>query len=140
MTAGYGGPGEVNWDPLDRWTFGHFGVGAVLGLMRVPWWQALIAAVGWDLLERVLKSKWPGIWPHPSQDTPQHMVVDAAAWMLGWAVTRQYVVGFGTKPVELGLGPQVERKQSCRVTRWEPGLSSSWRPVYRSRLLTRASP
>lgn len=92
---GYAGPGEINWDPLDRYTFGHFAVGAGLGVIKATWWQALLAAVAWDLLERGLKHKWPGMWPHPSQDTPQHIAVDAAAWMLGWATTRQFVRGFG---------------------------------------------
>ena len=97
--VGYAGPGEINWDPLDRYTFGHFGVGAGLGLLGVNWWQALVAAVLWDLSERWMKNRWPGMWPHPSQDTPQHVAVDAAAWMLGWAVTRQFVVGFRPEKV-----------------------------------------
>lgn len=101
-------PGEINYDPLDRYTFAHFGWGFVLGLLGTRWWIALGSALVWDLLERWLKAMWPGMWPHPSQDTPQHVAVDAAAWMMGWAVASQFVVGSSnTSEVEV-KPPQAE--------------------------------
>ncbi len=82
-------PGEINHDPLDRFTFAHAASGAVMGLLRLPWWAALLGAFSWDMAERVLKYGFPNLFPNYTQDTPQHVAVDAAAWMMGWAVTRQ---------------------------------------------------
>jgi len=82
-------PGEINYDPLDRFTFAHAASGAAMGLFRLPWWVALMTAVSWDLIERALKAGFPGWFPHYTQDTAQHVACDAAAWMLGWAVTYQ---------------------------------------------------
>lgn len=85
-------PGGINQDPLDRYTLAHFGSGVVCGLLKVEWWQALLLSLGWDVLERILKDVAPQIWPHPSQDSLQHVAVDTAAWMLGWASARQYLL------------------------------------------------
>ena len=82
-------PGEINYDVLDRFTFAHMGAGAAMGLFRLPWWVALLAAVSWDMVERPLKAGFPQWFPHFTQDTPQHVVTDAAAWMIGWALTKQ---------------------------------------------------
>lgn len=82
-------PGEINHDPLDRFTFAHAASGAVMGLFRLPWWVALLTAVAWDMIERPLKAGFPQWFPHYTQDTPQHVVCDAAAWMIGWAATYQ---------------------------------------------------
>lgn len=82
-------PGEINYDVLDRFTLVHAGSGAIMGLFRLPWWVALLGAVSWDMAERVLKYGFPQLFPNYTQDTPQHIAVDAAAWMVGWAVTKQ---------------------------------------------------
>lgn len=82
-------PGEINFDPLDRFTFAHMGSGMAMGLFRLPWWVALLTAVSWDMIERPLKAGFPHWFPHYTQDTPQHVVVDAAAWMIGWALSKQ---------------------------------------------------
>jgi hypothetical protein len=82
-------PGEINYDPLDRYSFAHAGMGALMGLFRLPWYVTVLTAVGWDLLERPLKEELPELFPNHTQDTPQHVVTDAAAWLIGWAITKQ---------------------------------------------------
>ncbi len=73
-----------NVDPVDRYTIGHFSVGTLLGLMRVPWWGAIAFAVGWELIEDPLKDLVPGIFPHASHDAFVNSFLDAAAMMAGW--------------------------------------------------------
>ena len=82
-------PGEINHDPLDRFTFVHASMGVLMGLFRAPWWVALLAALLTDTLERPLKYRFPYLFPNYTQDTAQHVVTDAAAWMMGWAAAKQ---------------------------------------------------
>ncbi len=84
-------PGEINYDPLDRFTFAHAASGAAMGLFRLPWWVTLMTAVSWDLIERALKAGFPHWFPHYTQDTAQHVAIDAAAWMIGWAIAYQFM-------------------------------------------------
>ena len=81
--------GEINGDPIDRWTLGHVGVGVWLGLFRAPWWVALATAIGWELIERPIKNNWPTEWGYyPTQDTITNSIVDVVAMMTGWGVIR----------------------------------------------------
>ena len=80
-------PGEINGDPIDRFTLAHLGWGAAFGAAGAPWWVALLSSVVWDvLLEPPLKDHFPRIFPNATQDTPQRVATDTAAWMLGWGV------------------------------------------------------
>ncbi len=81
-------PGEVNYGLIDRWTIGHVGVGTWLGLLRVPWWGALIVAVGWEIIERPLKDRVFYKMTGATQDTLGNSIADAAATMIGWGVIR----------------------------------------------------
>ena len=82
-------PGEINGDPVDRFTVAHFAWGAGFGVAGAPWWLALGCALVWDIfVERPLKDRRPDWFPHSTQDTAEHIAVDAAAWMLGWGAVR----------------------------------------------------
>ncbi len=78
--------GEIDHHTIDRFTPAHFAVGAVMGLLRAPWWAAVGAAVAWELVEDPLKKRHPGLFYQPTIDTPDNAVCDAAAWVLGWGV------------------------------------------------------
>lgn len=80
--------GEINGDAIDRFTIGHAAFGTIMGLGRVPWWGALTVAVGWELLEHVLKDAVPAAFPHATQDTLINSTFDALAMMLGWGAIR----------------------------------------------------
>jgi hypothetical protein len=84
--------GEVNGDPVDWFSLAHFGWGAAMGALGFSWPVALGTALFWDfVLEPPMKNTWPHYFPHPTQDTVEHIATDAAAWLLGWgtAVTIQ---------------------------------------------------
>ena len=80
-------PCEVNGMPIDGFTMAHFGWGAAMGVLGLPWWAALGTALFWDIcVERPLKDRLPQLFPNATQDTPQHVATDAAAWLLGWGI------------------------------------------------------
>jgi len=82
-------PGETNGDPIDKFTLAHFAWGLGFGSVGAPWWVALGSALLWDIfVERALKDAHPEWFPVASQDTAEHIAVDAAAWMLGWGAVR----------------------------------------------------
>lgn len=84
-------PGEINGDAFDRFTLAHLGAGVAMGALRVPMWLVVVLALGWELAERPLKRKFPGAFPHSSQDTAQNAIVDAAA-VIGGATFVQLLV------------------------------------------------
>ncbi len=81
-------PGEVNYGWADKYTFAHFGAGLLLNLYskdRVPFWGALAVAVGWEVLEYILKNTSPKLFvPYEGQDSAKNIVVDIAAVCFGW--------------------------------------------------------
>lgn len=80
--------GEVNYDLFDRYTVAHFAAGIGLGVARLKWWQALIFAVGWEIVETPLKRAIPGVFPYSSEDTLRNAAGDAIGMMAGWGVWR----------------------------------------------------
>lgn len=90
-------PGCIDHHTVDRYTFAHAGVGAVMGLLRAPWWLAVGAAVGWEIVERPLKEAYPHLFHQATNDTMDNAVTDAAAWIMGWAVTRRLTDGYALR-------------------------------------------
>jgi len=78
--------GEIDFHTVDRYTFAHMGVGALMGLARAPWWLAVGSAVLWEFVENPLKDAYPEAFHQRTKDTMGNSVVDAAAWVLGWGV------------------------------------------------------
>ncbi len=76
--------GEVNYDAIDGFTAAHAASGAIMALTGVKASTALAMAVGWELVEPVLKTEIPGLFPHASIDTPINKLTDVAAVMVGW--------------------------------------------------------
>lgn len=74
--------------PIDRYDLGHYSIGILLGLARVPWWAALGIAVGWELAEDRIKDAVPQLFPRPIDDTFANSALDVAFWMAGWATIK----------------------------------------------------
>ena len=77
-------PGDPNFEPVDRYTLFHLGVGLGMSYLDIKLPTALAISIGWELLERPLKRYAPHIFPDASQDSPANAVSDAAANMVGW--------------------------------------------------------
>ena len=81
-------PGEINHAWVDRYTIGHFAVGTLAGLGRVPWWATIGGAVLWELVERPLKNHLPRWFPFSTQDTIGNAIVDILAVTAGWGLIK----------------------------------------------------
>ena len=81
-------PGEVNYHMFDRYTAAHAATGIGLGVARLKWWQALIFAVGWEIIETPLKRAIPQIFPYDSEDTFLNAAGDVVGMMTGYGVWR----------------------------------------------------
>jgi hypothetical protein len=79
-------PGEINHAPVDRYSLAHGFIGVALGLAGLGFWQTVGIAVGWEILEHVLKDLVPALFAYPSQDTLVNSFGDVISTMLGWAV------------------------------------------------------
>ena len=90
MTQNEAKPGSINSDAIDRFTLGHAGVGAVYGLLDVPWPLAVTLAIGWELVERPLKENHPGLFPYSSQDSVENAVFDTIAVLGGYSAAKRY--------------------------------------------------
>lgn len=83
-------PHEINGGPFDRFTLGHAAFGTILGLGRANFTTALALGVGVELLEVVLKDRFPDAFPSASQDTPINQIVDVAAVIAGWGLIQLF--------------------------------------------------
>lgn len=79
-------PGEVNYGFVDRFTLVHFGIGLVYGLLHLHLGWALLLAIGWELVENILKARVAWIFPHATADTWKNSLGDVLAVMSGWAL------------------------------------------------------
>lgn len=78
----------INQAAIDRFTSAHGGVGVTLAVLNFPWWAALGVTIGWEVVENYLKDRKPHLFPYSSHDSLENSVVDAAAVIVGFAVTR----------------------------------------------------
>jgi hypothetical protein len=79
-------PGEINYPPIDRYSLAHGLIGVAAGLAGFGFWQTVGIAVGWEIVEHVLKNLVPALFAYPSQDTLVNSFGDVISTMLGWAV------------------------------------------------------
>ena len=79
-------PGEINYEPVDKYTLAHFAAGELMGAARLPLWMVVTIAVGWELAERPLKDAYPSLFPSQSQDSTMNATFDALAMIAGWVV------------------------------------------------------
>lgn len=94
-------PGEINYAPLDRYSLFHGLVGVAAGLIGLGFWPTLGIAVGWEIVEHILKNLVPAVFAYPTQDTLVNSIGDVLSAMVGWSlasVVRQY------RPRKYGFG------------------------------------
>ncbi len=77
---------EVNDPAVDRFTLGHAAVGFAYRRLGLGLGPAVFLALAWELAERPLKDRWPGAFPHPSQDSAENSLIDVAAVLGGWVL------------------------------------------------------
>lgn len=94
----------INANAIDRFTFVHAAVGGVCGASGLPFPLVAFGAVGWELVERPLKDRFPNMFPHSTQDTTVNALFDALAVMGGWWLGHylRYKAGGGTRGTTLG--------------------------------------
>jgi hypothetical protein len=80
-------PGEINYAPLDRYSLCHGLIGIAAAMMGLGFWATLAIAVGWEVVEHVLKNVVPSLFSYPSQDTMINSVGDVLSTLIGWALT-----------------------------------------------------
>ncbi|HVV50168.1 MAG TPA: hypothetical protein VHO06_10950 [Polyangia bacterium] len=79
-------PGEINYAPFDRYSLFHGLVGLAAGLVGLGFWPMLGIAVGWEIVEHVLKNLVPAVFAYPTQDTLANSVGDVLSALYGWAL------------------------------------------------------
>lgn len=79
----------INHQPVDRFTLIHAFSGVIAGRLGLSPGVVIAIAVGWEVLERPLKRKYPAFFPHPSQDTLINATFDAGAMVLAYYLTRR---------------------------------------------------
>ena len=76
--------GPPNGAAWDGFTAKHFGAGVFLSLFGVSFPATAAISLAWEIVEDAAKTETPGIFPHPSHDSKQNALWDAAAMMGGW--------------------------------------------------------
>ena len=74
----------TNRELFDRFTLFHFATGAFMAMRGYEPETAIAVAVGFEVLERPLKSTFPDAFPNPEQDTLINSTGDVLATAVGW--------------------------------------------------------
>ena len=82
-------PGEINGSYFDRFTLVHFASGYAFGKLPISNIEALVIAVGWEIIEDRLKEQYPAVFPNASLDTKENALTDAFAFMLAFFISQQ---------------------------------------------------
>jgi hypothetical protein len=80
--------GEINFGLVDPYTLVHGLVGVVAAAIGLRFVGMLTLAIGWEIVEHVLKLLIPSVFPHVTQDTFQNSCGDVLATTLGWGLAR----------------------------------------------------
>jgi|TARA_R110000824_G_scaffold93519_8_gene226116 hypothetical protein len=78
----------INHKPVDRFTLVHALSGVIAAKLGLQPSTVIVIAIGWELLERPLKRKYPTFFPHPSQDTLINASLDAGAMVGAYYLAR----------------------------------------------------
>jgi hypothetical protein len=79
---------EINKDLFDPYTLAHGAIGWGLAKVGVSFTWSFLIAVGWEIVEPVLKENYPDYFPNPSRDSSFNKFTDIGAWMIGYSLGR----------------------------------------------------
>ena len=79
----------TNQTPIDKFTALHFLFGLGLAKYKFELYQVLFAAVSFELLEDVLKDRYPKMWPYSSKDSKTNSLVDILATVGGYGIGKE---------------------------------------------------
>ena len=80
---------EINGVYFDRFTLVHFAMGYLFGRAPLSEIEALIIAVGWEVIEDRLKTDYPRYFPNSTLDTKENALTDVGAFMLAFFISQQ---------------------------------------------------
>jgi hypothetical protein len=115
-------PGELNHGFLDPYSLVHGLVGAVLAVFGLGLAGAIAVAVGWEVVEHVLKNVAPSAFPHPTQDTLANSAGDVLSTAIGWVIAAA-LRARGLAP----RGTPPRSRQPSRESAANPVSFSRWR-------------
>ncbi len=92
-----------NQAAFDRYTILHTLSGVAMRLVGVSFWWAAAIAVTWELVEPMLKEKYPSMFPQAAKDSMKNKVVDATSMMAGWYGTGLVMEARERKSYESGI-------------------------------------
>jgi hypothetical protein len=73
----------INRAPFDRFTLAHLAGGYLMARAGLSFQAAAALAIGWELVERPLKSSASALFPNPVQDSAPNALVDIGAVLVG---------------------------------------------------------
>lgn len=82
----FGGPANQPW--FDRYTSAHAGVGLTFAYYGMPTLALLVAVVGWELVENVLKDRFPSLFPYSSHDSLGNSITDGGSAIVAYLWAR----------------------------------------------------
>jgi len=82
----------INKSPIDQYTLVHGAAGIAARHIGLSFQTTLALGFAWDfIVEPAAKKAWPHLFPHPTQDSPVHMAVDAVVPSLTWLLYDEYL-------------------------------------------------
>lgn len=79
----------VNKNIVDRYTYGHFGVGMFIGAWNAPEWLAVLIAVGYEIIEHPIKQKLSNIFPTKTDESFKNAAMDAVTMYAGYKIVKE---------------------------------------------------
>lgn len=80
----------VNQSPIDRFSVAHFAWGMAMAKLQFKPVQAVFTAVSFEVMEDVMKKKYPSAFPNPSLDSKENALIDILFSMAGFGFGRRF--------------------------------------------------
>lgn len=82
----------INKSPVDQYSLVHAAAGVLARTHQFSFWQTLAAGFVWDyVVEPAAKTACQECFPHSSQDSRTHALVDALTPAAAWLLTDWYL-------------------------------------------------
>lgn len=77
-------PDASNQRLIDKFTWGHFLIGALLRKNEVSPQTSFVLSLLWELGENEIKARHPGVFPWSSFDSVGNSIMDTVGWTTGY--------------------------------------------------------